>query len=83
MFGHLLGCYTVYTLSVALAPDGILPGAKFILRQSRLALEVIFQGQNAPNPFSTGLHPGLRWGSFCPRTFYSDSEGIPIPRRFP
>jgi len=32
MFGHLLGCYTIYTLSGALAPDGIFPSAKFTLR---------------------------------------------------
>ena len=27
MFGRLLGWYTIYTFSGALAPDGILPGA--------------------------------------------------------
>jgi len=32
MFGHLLGCYIVYTLSGVVAPNGILPGAKFTLR---------------------------------------------------
>jgi len=31
MFGRLLGCYTVYTFSGALAADRILPGAKFTL----------------------------------------------------
>ena len=31
-FGRLLGWYTVYTFSGALAPNGILPGAKFTLR---------------------------------------------------
>jgi len=31
MFGHLLGCYTIYTFSGALAPDGIFPCAKFAL----------------------------------------------------
>jgi len=34
MFGRLLGCYAVYTFSAALAPDRILPGAKFTLRPS-------------------------------------------------
>jgi len=32
MFGRLLGCYTIYTFSEALAPCGILPGAKCTLR---------------------------------------------------
>jgi len=32
MFGRLLRCYTIYTFSGALAPDAILPGAKFTLR---------------------------------------------------
>jgi len=32
MFGRLLGWYTIYTFSAALAPDGILPRAKFTLR---------------------------------------------------
>jgi len=34
MFGRLPGWYTIYTFSEALAPDGILPGAKFTLRPS-------------------------------------------------
>jgi len=34
MFGRLLGSYTVYTFSRALAPDGILPGEKFTLSPS-------------------------------------------------
>jgi len=34
MFGRLLGCYTIYTLSGALAPDEISPRAKFTLRRS-------------------------------------------------
>ena len=38
MFGRLLGWYTIYTFSGALAPKGILPGAKFTLRQSLIAL---------------------------------------------
>jgi len=32
MFGRLLGWYTTYTFLGALAPDGILPGAKYTLR---------------------------------------------------
>jgi len=32
MFGRPLGWYNMYTFSGALAPDGILPGAKFTLR---------------------------------------------------
>ena len=31
-FGRLLGCYTVYTFSWAIAPQTELPGAKFTLR---------------------------------------------------
>jgi len=34
MFGRLLSWYTIYTFSVALARDGILPDAKFTLRPS-------------------------------------------------
>jgi len=34
MFGRLLGWYTIYTFAEALAPDRILPGAKFTLRPS-------------------------------------------------
>jgi len=34
MFGRLLGWYTTYTFSWALAPNGILTGAKFTLRPS-------------------------------------------------
>jgi len=34
MFGRLLGWYTLYTFLRALAPNGILPGAKFTLRSS-------------------------------------------------
>jgi len=34
MFGHLMGWYIMCTFSRVLAPDGILPGAKFTLRPS-------------------------------------------------
>ena len=34
MFGRLLGWYAIYTFSGAVAPNGILPGAKFSLRSS-------------------------------------------------
>jgi len=34
MFGRSMGWYTIYTLSVALAPEGISPRAKFTLRAS-------------------------------------------------
>jgi len=34
MFGRLLGWYTIYTFSGALAPNKILPRAKFILPRS-------------------------------------------------
>jgi len=34
MFGHLLGCCTIYTFSGLLPPNGILPSAKFTLRPS-------------------------------------------------
>jgi len=34
MFGHLLGWYTTYTFLGAVAPNGILQGAKFTLHPS-------------------------------------------------
>jgi len=34
MFGRLLGWYIIYTFLAALAPNGILPAAKFTLRPS-------------------------------------------------
>jgi len=37
-FGRLLGWYTIYTFSEALAPDGILPRAKFTLRPKSCVL---------------------------------------------
>jgi len=40
MFSRLLGWYTIYTFSGALAPNGILLGAEFTLRPS-LALSYI------------------------------------------
>jgi len=36
MFDRLLGWYTIYTFSGDLAPNGILPGAKFTLSRSLL-----------------------------------------------
>jgi len=38
MFGRLLGWYTVYTFSGAVAPDRILPGAKFTTSKSCLPM---------------------------------------------
>jgi len=38
MFGRLLGCYIIYTFSAAVAPDRILPGAKFTLRSKSWVL---------------------------------------------
>jgi len=40
LFGHLLGWYTIYTFLGALAPNSILPAAKFTLCSS-LALSYI------------------------------------------
>jgi len=34
MFGRLLGLYITHTFMGAVAPNGILPGAKFTLRPS-------------------------------------------------
>jgi len=38
MFGRFLGWYTIYKFSGALVPNGILPGAIFTLRSSRVLL---------------------------------------------
>jgi len=56
MFGRLLGWYTVYTLLEALAPNGILPAAKFTLRPS-LALSYIVSA--AARHSSSGRQPNF------------------------
>ena len=56
MFGHLLGCYAIYTFSGALAPDGILPGAKFTLCPS-LAFACI--GSVTARHSSSGCQPNF------------------------
>jgi len=56
MFGHLLGWYTIYKFSWALALDRILPGAKFTLRPS-LALSYI--GSVTARHSSRGRQPNF------------------------
>jgi len=53
-FDVLLGCYTIYTFSGALAPDRILPGAKFTLHPS-LAFSYI--GGVTARQSSSGCQP--------------------------
>jgi len=63
MFGPLLGWYTIYTFAGALAPDGILPGAKFTLRPSLAmrshVLAALLHGSPAAG-FSQTLQRGTR-----------------------
>ena len=63
MYGRLLGCCTIYTFSMALAPpDGISPRAKFTLRPS-LALSILAalhgvytrRSPSAGEPYSNGV----------------------------
>ena len=54
MFGRLLGWYTVYTFSWALAPNGILPGAKFTLHPS---LSFSYIGSVTARHSSSGRQP--------------------------
>ena len=56
MYGHLLGCYIIYTFSVVLPPDGISPRAKFTLRPS-LALSYI--GSVTARHSSRGRQPNF------------------------
>jgi len=57
MFGRLLGWYTIYTFSGALAPNGIFPGAKFTLRSS---LTFSYIGSVTARHSSSG-----RWPNFA------------------
>jgi len=73
MFGRLMGWYTVYTFSGALAPEGIFPGAKFTLRSS-LAFSYI--GTVTARHSSSGHQPNFaawykewNYGTFAPRYF--------------
>ena len=83
-FGRLLGFYTTYSFSEALAPNGILPGAKFTLRPS-LAFSYI--GSVTARHSSSGRQPHIvawykewNYGTFDPRHFnrgrhlYSDGD---------
>ena len=56
MFGRLLAWYTIDTFSGLLAPDGILPGAKFTLRP-RLAFSYI--GSVTARHSSSGRQPNF------------------------
>jgi len=56
MFGRLLGWYAIYTISGALAPNGILPGAKFTLRPS---LSFSYTGSVTARHLSSGRQPNF------------------------
>ena len=56
MFGGLLGWYIIYTFLAALAPNGILPAAKFTLRPS-LAFSYI--GSVTARHSSSGRQPNF------------------------
>jgi len=56
MFGRLLGWYTICTFLAALAPDGILPAAKFTLCPS---LALYYIGSVSPRHSSSGRQPNF------------------------
>jgi len=58
IFGRLLGWYTIYTFSRALAADGISPGAKFTLSRS-LAFSYIGSVTARARHFSSGRQPNF------------------------
>jgi len=58
MFGRLLGWYTVYTFSGALAPDGILAGAKFTFRPT-LSLPFSYICSITARQSSSGRQPNF------------------------
>jgi len=69
MFGSLLRSYTVYTFLRLLPPNGILSGAKFILRPS-LAFSYI--GKVTTRYSSIGRKPNLR------RCIFTRQGGHPV-----
>ena len=85
MFGRLLGWYTMYTFSEALAHDRILPGAKFTLRPS-LALAYI--GSATARHSSSGRQPNFaawykewNYGTFVEGATYIRQGGHHIGHR--
>ena len=74
---RLLDWYTIYTFSGALAPDGILPGAKFTLCPS-LAFSYI--GSVTARHCSSGLEPNFAawYKEWNYRTFTEDGTYIPL-----
>jgi len=60
IFGHLLGWYTIYTFSGALARDRVLPGAKFMLRPS---LAFSFLSSDNAWHFSSGVSQTFQHGT--------------------
>jgi len=56
MFGRLLGWYTICTFFDVLSPNGILPGAKFTLRQS---LVLSYIGSVTARHSSSGRQPNF------------------------
>ena len=66
MFGRLLGWYTIYTTSGAVAPDGILPGAKFTLGPS---LAFTYIGSVTAQHSSGGRQPNFAAFSRAAITF--------------
>jgi len=74
IFGHLLGWYTIYTFSGALARDRVLRGAKFMLRPS---LAFSFLSSDNARHFSSGRQPKFaawykewNYGTFAEGTTY-------------
>ena len=59
MFGRLLGCYTIYTLSGAVAADRILPGAKFTLCPSLVTLVFSYIGSVTARHSSIRCQPNF------------------------
>ena len=68
MFGRLLGWYTIYTFLEVLAPNGILPAAKFTLRPS---LVFSYIGRVTALHSSSGHQPNCSIQPRVPPTFGS------------
>ena len=82
MFHRLVGWYTIYTLPGALAPNGILSGAKFTLHPS-LAFSYKLIGSVTARHSSSGRQPNFaawykewNYGTFAPRHFQNRALSI-------
>jgi len=85
MFGHLLSCYTIYTFSGALAPNRILPCAKFTLRPN---LAFAFIGSVTARHSSSGRQPNFaasykewNYGTFAEGAIYIRQGGHYVEHR--